>query len=209
MTTAPSRTHEIVRILRFDRVQIVTHWVNAAMFAVLLVTAIPLYFGSLFGIVLHRHVVQLVHLWTGLGWPLPILISLAGPWGARMRSELRRFSRWTREEIIWLKMLGRVPLRADKFNPGQKLNAVFVASTMLVLLVSGAMLQWFRYFSVSVRVGATFVHDTFALAVFVVVVGHIAMALTHRELLRSMFTGWVSETWAKIHAPAWFEEDSR
>lgn len=208
MTTTPTRVREIVRILRFDRVQIVTHWLNAAIFTVLIATAIPLYFGSFFGIVLHRHVVQLVHLWTGLAWPLPIIISLLGPWGARMRSDLGRVSYWTRAEVDWLRTLGRTNLKADKFNPGQKLNALFIASTMFVLLVSGSMLQWFRYFSVPVRVGATFVHDTFALAVFVVVVGHIVMALTHRELLRSIFTGRVSEAWAKTHARGWFEENT-
>ncbi|NNN00415.1 MAG: hypothetical protein HKL86_01125 [Acidimicrobiaceae bacterium] len=208
MTTGLNRTREIVRILRFDRVQIVTHWLNAAFFAVLVATAIPLYFGSFFGIVLERHVVQLVHLWTGLAWPLPIIVSMLGPWGTRMRRDLRRVSFWTRGEIEWIKSFGQSPLKADKFNPGQKLNTLFVASTLPVLLVSGSMLQWFRFFSVPLRVGATFVHDTFALGLVVVVVGHIMMALTHREMLQSMFTGTVSETWAKTYAADWFEECS-
>src|SRR5487761_1913450 len=105
MTT--TRTSEIVRILRFDRVQIVTHWISASMFAVLIASAIPLYFGSFFGIVLHRHVVQMVHLWTGLAWPVPVIISFVGPWGKRMRSELRLINYWTRAEVEWLRTLGR------------------------------------------------------------------------------------------------------
>jgi formate dehydrogenase subunit gamma len=68
------------------------------------------------------------------------------------------------------------------------------------------MLQWFRFFPVPWRQGATFVHDVFAFAVFIVVIGHVIMALTHRGSLRSMFSGWVSESWAARHAGAWLAE---
>ena len=206
MTTTQTRTRGFLRILRFDRVQLVTHWVNAAMFGVLMATAIPLYFGSFFGVVLPRHLIERIHLWTGLALPLPIIISLIGPWGRRMRRDLRRVNYWTRDEIMWFKTLGKSGVAADKFNPGQKLNTLFVASAIVVLLATGSMLQWFRFFSVPLRAGATFVHDTFTLVVFVVVVGHVLMAVTHRESLRAIFTGWVSEQWAKVHAATWLEE---
>ena len=199
-------TGGILRVLRFDRVQLATHWVNAALFGVLIATAIPLYFGSFFGVVLPRHLIERIHLWTGLALPLPVIISLIGPWGRRMRRDLRRVNYWTRDEIDWLKTLGKTNLAADKFNPGQKLNTIFVANAIVVLLVTGSMLQWFRFFSVPLRVGATFVHDAFALTVFIVVVGHVVMALSHRETLRAIFTGWVSEKWAKTHAVRWLDE---
>jgi len=67
-------------------------------------------------------------------------------------------------------------------------------------------MQWFRFFPVSWRTGATFVHDLFALAVAVVVFGHIAFALTHRDSMRSMIKGWVTEAWASRHAHGWFDE---
>lgn len=204
--TTQSTTGGIVRVLRFDRVQLATHWVNAALFAILMATAIPLYFGSFFGVVLPRHLIERIHLWTGLALPLPVIISLIGPWGRRMRRDLRRVNCWTRDEIDWLKTLGKTDLAADKFNPGQKLNTIFVASAIVVLLVTGSMLQWFRFFSVPLRVGATFVHDAFALAVFIVVVGHVVMALSHRETLRAIFTGWVNEKWATTHAVRWLNE---
>jgi len=41
-----------------------------------------------------------------------------------------------------------------------------------VMLATGAMLKWFRFFPVDWRTGATFVHDVFAFAIFVVVAGH-------------------------------------
>jgi formate dehydrogenase subunit gamma len=124
-----------------------------------------------------------------------------------MRHDVRRFNYWTRDEIRWMQTLGKSKIDADKFNPGQKLNAIFIGASILVMLVTGSMLQWFRFFPVSWRSGATFVHDVFAYAVFIVVIGHIVMALTHRDALRSIFKGWVSESWAARHAGRWLKEE--
>ena len=195
-----------MRLLRFDVIQRVAHWTNATLFFILILTAIPLYFGSFFGVVLPRHTVEEIHLWTGLSLPIPIIVSLVGPWGRAMRSDVRRVAYWTREELRWLRTLGHLRIDADKFNPGQKLNAIFIGASILVMLVSGSMLQWFRFFSVSLRSGATFVHDTFAWIIVIVVVGHIFMALMHRDSLVSMFNGRISEKWARRHASRWLTE---
>jgi len=204
LTQAPART---LRVLRFDRVQRRVHWVNALLFFTLMFTAIPLYFGSFFGIVFPRHVIEMIHLWSGLALPLPIIISLIGPWGRAMRHDVRRINYWTRDEIHWIRTLGKSELEADKFNPGQKLNVTFVGASVLVMLITGAMLQWFRFFSVSLRSGATFVHDVFAYVIFFVVIGHVVMAVTHRDALRSIFKGWVSRSWAERHAARWLEDE--
>ncbi|HET9089954.1 MAG TPA: hypothetical protein VFN54_06620, partial [Acidimicrobiales bacterium] len=63
-------------------------------------------------------------------------------------------------------------------------------------------------FPVSWRGGATFVHDLFAWLVVVVIVGHVYMALTHREALASMLRGRVSEAWAARRASRWLAEDA-
>jgi len=196
-----------VRILRFDRVQRSAHWANALLFGILMATALPLYFGSLADVVGRRHLVAQIHLWAGIALPLPMVVSLIGPWGARMRRDARRINRWRKEEIRWLKTLGRTPTELDKFNPGQKLNAIFTAGVIVIMLATGSMLQWFRFFPVTWRTGATFVHDVFAFALFFVVFGHIAFALTHRDSMRSMIKGWVTESWAARHAAAWLREE--
>ena len=208
MTTESITSERLAQILRFDKVQLAAHWVNAFLFSVLIVTAIPLYFGSFFGVVLPRHVIEQIHLWTGLALPLPIIISVIGPWGRRMRRDLARVNYWTRDEIDWLKTLAKTHLVADKFNPGQKLNTIFVAASIAVLLVTGSMLQWFRFFSVPLRVGATFVHDAFAFTVFLVVIGHVLVALSHRDAIKAILTGWVSERWAREHAARWLQEET-
>ncbi len=206
MTTS-TRTEAVNQLVRFDKVQRTAHWMNALLFGVLMFTAIPLYFGSFFGIVFPRHVIQEIHLWSGLMLPAPVLVSMAGPWGRRMREDVRRFSYWTRSEIRWMKTLGRSPLDADKYNPGQKANALFVGAVIVVMWATGCILQWFRFFPVSWRTGATVTHDFFAFAIFAAVAGHVFMALTHREVLVSIFKGTVSEEWAEHHAREWLDEE--
>ena len=194
-------------LARFDLVERILHWTNAVMFAVLMLTAIPLYLGSVSSIIGRRVLVADIHTWTGVALPVPLVASVVGPWGRRLRADIRRFSRWTSQEMSWLRTLGRRGVsRVGKFNPGQKLNAVFVAGSIVVMLGTGAILRWFQPFPDSWRTGATFVHDVLATAIFVVVAGHVAFALSHPDALKSMFTGRVSRRWARRHAPAWLDE---
>jgi formate dehydrogenase subunit gamma len=199
----------VSRILRFDRVQRSAHWANALLFGILMLTALLLYFPGLSGIVGRRALVVNIHVWTGIVLPIPLLISVVGPWGVRMRRDLRRVNRWTRDEIVWLWALGRkAPRVVDKFNPGQKLNSIFVGGSIVFMLATGIVLRWFQFFPVSWRMGATFVHDVLALAIFVAVIGHVIFAIAHPEAMRSMFSGWVSKRWAARHAPAWMREET-
>jgi formate dehydrogenase subunit gamma len=204
---SPASEDPAARLLRFDAVQRAVHWATAVLFAVVMVTALALYFPSVAVAVGRRHLIAQIHLWTGVALPGPLLAGLAGPWGARLRRDLRLVNRWSPGDVRWLRSLGRVGTEAlGKFNPGQKLNAIFVGSSMLVSLASGFVLQWFGFFPLGWRTGATLVHDIVAVAVYAVVLGHVAFALSHRDALRSMMTGWVTEAWARRHAPLWVRE---
>ena len=90
-------------------------------------------------------------------------------------------------------------------NAGQKLNAAFIAGALLVLLGTGVIMRWYHPWPLDWRTGATFVHDWLALAIGVVVLGHIWMALRDRDALRAMVVGTISRAWAKRHAPAWLD----
>jgi formate dehydrogenase subunit gamma len=195
-------------LLRFDRVERVAHWTTALLFGILMVTALPLYFVQVESLVGRRALVADIHTWAGVALPVPLIISLAGPWGARMRRDARRFNLWTAAEVRWLWSVGRERIpKPDKFNPGQKLNALFIAGAIVVMFGTGFVLKWFGFFPLSWRTGATFVHDVLALGVFIVVLGHIAFAVSHRDALRSMIKGWVTVGWAKRHASGWLQEE--
>ena len=209
-STVRSRSRRVegsIRILRFDRVQRAVHWANALLFGVLMVTALPLYFPSIDRGRPPRSRRRDPPVGRG-GPPDTSCRGARRSLGCRVGRDLRRINRWTEGEWRWLWTRGREEtLLFDKFNPGQKLNAIFVGASIVIMLGTGSMLKWFSLFPVSWRTGATFVHEVLAFVIFAVVFGHIAMALTHPDSLRSMLRGWVTEKWAKQNAPRWFQED--
>lgn len=194
-------------MVRFDRVERAVHWTTAVLFGVLMATALPLFVPAVADHVGRRTLVAQVHLWAGLALPVPLLLAAGSRRGSRLRRDLRRINRWTPAEVRWLRTIGKDggPV-VDKFNPGQKLNALLVGSAAVVLLASGCVLQWFGAFPLDWRTGATFVHDLAAGVVTVLVLGHVVLAATHREALRSMVRGWVTVDWARRAAPAWLAE---
>ena len=210
VTTRPSRPS--ATLLRFDRVERGVHWVNAILFGILVVTGAALYIEPIGAFIGRRALVEDIHVYTGLALPAPLLLALVGPWGRGLRGDLRRFNRWSKGDRLWLRSLftNRAARRrtlgtveVGKFNAGQKLNASFVAGAGLVLLGTGLIMRWYHPWPLDWRTGATFVHDWLALGIGVAIVGHIAMALRDPQALASMFSGRVSEVWAKRHAPGW------
>ncbi len=202
-------------MLRFDRVERGVHWVNAVLFLTLIVTGAALYFSPLIALVGRRRLVEQVHLYVGLGLPLPLLIGLVGSWGRGLRRDVSRINGWTEADLQWLRGLvdtasgrrhSKLRPRLGKFNAGQKLNAAFVVGGALVMLGTGALLRWYVPFPLSWRAGATFVHNWLAVLFVILILGHITLALIDREALRSMLGGRVSRAWAARHAPAWLDE---
>ena len=93
-----ARPRATVRIVRFDTVQRAAHWANALLFGILMATALPLYFGSIAALVGRRALVEDIHLWAGIALPVPLLVTILGPWGAQFRRDLRRINVWTKDE---------------------------------------------------------------------------------------------------------------
>ncbi len=137
----------------------------------------------------------------------PLLLAYAGPWRRGLQRDVRRFGRWSSDDGQWLRSLGRRTRgRLGKFNAGQKLNAIFVAGTIPVMLATGAMLRWPDPFRLSWRTGATFVHDWTSIALLLVVIGHIGMALADPVALRAIVRGTVTRRHVERHPPRWAAE---
>jgi formate dehydrogenase subunit gamma len=213
-TTRPPERLASGWVVRFDRLERAVHWVNAALVLVLIFTGAALYLQPLGEAVGRRALIENVHVYCGVALPVPVLLALVGPWGRSLRADLRRFNRWTRTDRLWLRALFNErgqrkalhgQLELGKFNAGQKLNAAWTAGAGLVLLGTGAIMRWYHPWPLSWRTGATFVHDWAALAVGLVVIGHVFMAVSDPDALRSMFTGRISRSWAGRHARAWLD----
>jgi formate dehydrogenase gamma subunit len=213
--SAPARAKKVAYLARFDLVERCVHWVNAILFLALIFTGAALYFAPLMAIIGRRELVERIHVYIGLGLPVPLLLALWGSWGSALRADLRRFNRWSRADSEWMRLSTkgkpirqrrRAKLATGKFNAGQKLNAAFTAGGGLVMLGTGIILRWYRPWPLSWRAGATFVHNWLALLFVAVIAGHVLMALSDRDSLRSMVGGRIRRGWAQHHAPAWVAE---
>src|SRR5918995_1331616 len=150
-----------------------------------------------------------VHVYAGILLPVPVLLGVAGRWGAQLRRDVGRINRWTRDDARWFRRRNRVrPGRVDvgKFNAGQKVNATFFAGAVIVMLATGLMLRWPNPFSNDLRTGATFVHDWFAFGIWIAVLGHIYFAIRDPVALGGMTRGSVTPYWARTERPGWYRE---
>ncbi len=193
---------------RFDRVERLAHWTTAALFGVLMLTGAALYAGPVSTLVGQRYIVRTVHAGAGLILPLPLLVGLAGRWGRSLRRDVRRLGRFDADDRRWFRRSTHDAARLGKFNPGQKLNAAFLGSAIVVMLGTGIILKWFSVFSLSTRTGATFVHDWVALGIWISVLGHIFLALRDPDALAGMRRGRVSARWARTMRPRWYESET-
>lgn len=196
-----------VRLDRFSRAERVIHRTVAALMFTCIATAAVLYNGSFSLMVGHRHAVELIHVWAGFALPLPLVLGIAS---VAYRADLRRLNRFSASDLRWLREKSQRRARAGvgKFNAGQKLNAALSSGAIFVLLGTGILMFFPSLVRLSWRSGATFVHDWTALALGLLVIGHIRMALRDPEARRGMRTGSVDETWARSEHPAWAVEES-
>jgi formate dehydrogenase subunit gamma len=208
-THPPEPAADAPPIARFTRAERCAHWVNAALFAVVMLTGAAMYIDSLALLVGHRLVVRTVHTYTGLAIPVVFLVALLPRWGRALRADLGRLNRWAADDRRWFRRRaepGAAPVRLGKFNPGQKLNAAFLLGATVVMLASGSIMHWYEPFSDALRRGATFTHDWFALFIWVAVLGHVLLAFQDPDALRGMLHGRVPARWARTKRPAWYEE---
>jgi len=198
-------------VVRFDRVERWLHWTNAVLVLTLVGTGSVMYLGSLSGLVGHRVLVDRVHLYSGLILPLPFVATVAGRWGDPFRRDARRLGRFMAEDWRWfngrLRRAGAVTV--GKFNAGQKLNAVLVAGTLPVMLVTGAIMHWHGPFSDSIRTGATFVHDWGYVGLSLLILGHIVRAAIDPPALGAMWSGTAPRDWIADEHPGWLAELDR
>ncbi|GAA1960619.1 formate dehydrogenase subunit gamma [Nocardioides panacihumi] len=190
---------------RFSRSSRWVHWLTATLMTSCILTAAVLYNGSLAVIVGHRYLVEQIHVYSGIALPVPMI---AGALSRAYRDDTRRLNRFTHRDWAWLRSRTRRDgtIEVGKFNAGQKLNAALSAGSIGTLLISGLAMYLTNLAPLSWRSGATFVHDWFALAVGLLVVGHVWMATRDPWAMTGMRTGRVPLSWARREHAAWARE---
>lgn len=204
VTTNPSSSPR-TRILRFTRAERYLHRIVAALTFVLLVTGAALYFPDVSVLVGNRPLVSDIHVIAGFALPIPIALAL---FSRAFRNDADLLNRFSPDDWRWLRSRdrrsGRIPV--GKFNAGQKLNSAFTLGWILVMLGTGSVMFFSSLFPDDIRTGATFVHDWLTLLIFVVVIGHIYMAMNDAEARVGMRTGEASVEWAQREHPQWEAE---
>jgi formate dehydrogenase subunit gamma len=185
-------------------------WVHrgvATLMGLCLLTAAVLYIGPLSVLVGERALVERIHVYAGIGLPVPVLLGLLS---RSFRADLPLLNRFLPVDWLWLKSASRRSglLPVGKFNAGQKINAAFVAGSILVMLGTGLVMRYANHWSVSYRSGATFVHDWLAYAIVAMVAGHLYFATRDPMARRGMRTGIVATTWARREHKAWAQDSA-
>ncbi|MFI0907019.1 cytochrome b/b6 domain-containing protein [Streptomyces sioyaensis] len=206
------------RVRRFTPAEHRVHQATAALMAVCVLTAGCLYLPFLAELVGRRALMVTVHEWSGILLPVPVLLGL---FSRALRADLTLLNRYGPHDRRWLSaaLRRRGGRPAGKFNAGQKLYAAWIAGAVLVMLGTG-LLMWSTLpqalglvragtpVPLVWRTGATFVHDWLALAVILVIAGHVGKAYGDPESRRGMRTGSVDERWARREHPLWRHGDS-
>ena len=180
----------IAYVRRFSRTERTLHWVNALAFFFLLATGLALYLPRLSSLVGRRPLLKDLHFWGGIGWIAALaLIALLGDRRGLLRT-MRELER----------------LDHDRFNVGQKINAIFTAAFAVLFLASGLLL-WLGERDTRFRLANTVtLHDVLLYASLILLAGHLYLAVLHpatRHALRGMTRGTVDEEWARRHHPDW------
>ncbi len=192
---------------RFTTAERWVHRATAALMGVALVTAAFLYLPALAEIVGRRRQLVIVHEWSGVLLPLPLLAGLVS---RALRADLGRLNRFAAHDWLWLrKALRRAPGRrlSGKFNAGQKLYASFMAGAVLVMLGTGIVMWFPKLTPLVLRTGSTFVHDWLAIVIGVLVIGHIWMAVRDPQARQALRTGLADRGWAQREHALWEKEN--
>ncbi|MFE5138933.1 cytochrome b/b6 domain-containing protein [Streptomyces fagopyri] len=200
-TTREAVAGEEQLLRRFTVAEFWIHRTTAALMGTAIASAAFLYLPTLGELVGRRHLLVIVHEWSGIALPLPLL---AGLLSRAFRADLTRLNRFTPHDRGWLRATLRYrPHLSGKFNAGQKMYAAVAAGAVLVMIGTG-LIKWFpKLTPLFARTGATFVHDWLALLLGVLIGGHIWMASHDPEARRGLRTGFVTRSWARQHHALW------
>jgi formate dehydrogenase subunit gamma len=194
-------------VRRFTRSEIAVHWALAATVLAMIATGIALGVNLWHGVAFPVHVASVFVLAVGVVVTAivgdPAALSRAGGQLSRIERDDRRWLGWVPRHLLGG---GGDPPPVGRFNAGQKLNAILIATLLCASTASG-IYWWARLHGLvsnSNVDGA--IHNVAGVAIIVLVCGHLYMAVLNpgtRHALRGITTGRVDAEWAAHHHPAW------
>jgi formate dehydrogenase subunit gamma len=197
-------------LIRNTTVTRINHWITAACFVLLMLSGLSMFhpmlffLSELFG---GGQWTRAIHPWIGI----VLLISYAG-----LIVQFWRDNFWNRDDIAWLRSIGRVMANEEeglpelgRFNAGQKFVYWSMALLILVLFVTGVVI-WEAYFSAYTTIEtqrvALLIHSLAAIAAILVWIVHVYAAIWVRGSVGGMTRGYVTPGWAWRHHRKWLRQ---
>ena len=204
-------------IPKYTAMERVFHWGHTVTFLGLAMTGMILFFPFLRPLAQGEggQLVRLVHRATAIAYgALPLIYLILEPRRAWM--SLKSVFKVSRYDIDWVKgmipyyMFARHEAMApqDRFNTGEKLNAVVIILGSAVFAVTG-LLMWFAKGSLPIGVFQTMVllHDIAMIVTVCMFIVHFYLAVLHPLMwagLVSMRFGVTSAAYAQEHHALWY-----
>jgi len=200
---------------RFTFVERVVHWVAGLSFVFLLLTGLAFSHPRLFWITSFAGGgpgARIAHPWAGVLFEIS-LVTMVALWAKDMRiaADDRAWLRAIRHYLVHDR--DRVPA-AGKYNAGQKLFFWAMGALAALFVVSGVAI-WFPGgvlgmgpFYGAVVNGMRLLHYLATVAGGLLLIAHVYLGtVAYPGTLGGMLHGSVSRSWAKLHHPAWKEEE--
>jgi len=195
-------------IERFRTSERILHWIVTCSFFTLLLTGLGLYsqlfhgYFSLFG---GGQNAILFHKISG------VLFFFSSMY--MFFNHKKDVSSFDDGDLQWIKKYGGYLTRygnhfdIGKYNPGQKMFAVFIAAATLVLGLSGIFIWSPEVFPLWIVQLSLLIHSLMFIGSIMFVVVHVYLAtIGNPGTIEAMLYGDVRKIWAKKHHPKWYKE---
>lgn len=205
-------------VKRFSKPVIFVHWLNAAAFFVLYLSALPMYtetFDWLYTVFGGPAGARLVHRVAAVFFVLPVvIILLVDP--KSFLFWMKQITSWKKHDFAFFKEFPKeffgghanIP-KQDFYNAGEKVNSILTILTAALLVCSGVVMWFPAYFPSGLVSWAYPIHNICLGLSAAVVVGHIYLSIGHpgsKASIRGMTKGEVPEDFAREHHGRWYDE---
>jgi formate dehydrogenase subunit gamma len=196
------------------------HWTIAAICILLAVTGVILFLHDWWGIAAMRGYTRGIHRFSAvLLVAVPLIYAINFPKAAL--SFIKESFSYGLQDLGWLKAAPDYYFGGDEskmppqghINPGQRLWGLCIIVCGLIMVITGAILWFFKgMVSPAVFQWTLFTHDLAFIGGTAFFLVHFVLGALHprmSESLRSMWTGKISVKYAKSHYRYWYDEVSK
>lgn len=190
--------------LRFNKKQILCHWLFAGSFFVLTATGLTLIIPNLTWSIGGNGLGNIVHRVAAVGFMLSVLLYWVLEWDGLKRLVKESFN-YEKDDIKWIMMmlnyfLGKTKVMppSGRLNGGEKLHHALIIITFLSISISGLVLWFGNNINSTIFLLMIWLHNISMFIMVCLTLGHIYFTFLYGALPH-MITGYTTESYATKH----------